>query len=485
MKLLYKISKIRLLTTFVGLLAITSCKDDLPEPLDTSSNATVLNSIKIVNAGVNGTTVLQGVVNEDEKTVSFPRIDPETDFSKLKFEASVSTGAKLEQEVFPITFEEGQTEKVIVMKVMNSPRFREYLVKLRLKVPVFGADFEKGTTYDFTSNPLGNPIYDAFTGALTRGSGFDGQQVLIVRREGTATQTPHLLNVDELKNGVINKILLNTSGITGGTYAVNMGAQVNGRTYIANLSGGQTSPLKVYYWTNPSAAPQLIANLNVSTITNAGVRHGDNFSVSLDDQGNGYFFFVDNAGGKVLRLDVTNYTTVTNPSVFVTPVTVATVGTGAWSTYNRIGNTSEYLFTGHEAPIVLASEGGAASFTMSKTAIPIRSSDARVVYFNEERYLIVTTAARGPGDFTNFMVYDITKGANVKDALTNLNNLPTVTPVFNYSLMGPVNGSPASQTGFYVKKDAQGKDEKLMLYSAASDAGFVFFEFGKKVASDI
>jgi hypothetical protein len=50
--------------------------------------------------------------------------------------------------------------------------------------------------------------------------------------------------------------------------------------------------------------------------------------------------------------------------------------------------------------------------------------------------------------------------------------------------MGPVNTSPASQTGFYVKKDAAGNDETLMLYSAASDAGFVFFEFGKKVALD-
>ncbi|WP_343530956.1 DUF4623 domain-containing protein [Pedobacter sp.] len=477
MKLLYKISKVRLLATFIGLLAITSCKDDLPGPRDTSSNATVLNSIKIVNAGANGTTVLQGVVNEDEKTVSFPRIEPETDFSKLKFEAAVSGGAKLEQEVYPVTFEEGQTEKVIVVKVMNSPRFREYLVKLRLKVPVFGADFEKGTTYDFTSNPLGNPIYDAFTGALTRGSGFDGQHVLVVRREA-----PHLLKVDDLKAGVINKIMLNMTGVSQGTFITNMGAQVNGHTYVVNLSGNTAaSPLKIYHWTNPSAAPDVIANINVGTITNAGVRHGDNFSASLDDQGNGFFFFGDNAGTKILRFDVANYTAVTNPTVFNIPV----AGAGSWTSYNRIGNTAEYLFTGHDAPVALVSDGGTASFTMSRTIIPVRGSDARIVNFNSERYLIVTTAARTGSEATNFMVYDITKGATVKDALTNLNNLPTATPVFNYSLMGPVNTSPASQTGFYVKKDGQGKDETLVLYSGASDAGFVFFEFGKKVASDI
>ena len=476
MKLTYITSKIGLLISFMGLLILSSCEKDFPEGPDTSSNETVLKSIKIMNAGANGTTILQGVVDEVTKTVSFPRIDPDTDFSNLKFEADLSAGAKLSEESYPVTFEAGQSEKVIVVKVSNAPRFREYLVKLRLKVPVFGADFEKGTTYDFTSNPLGAPIYNTFTGALTRGSGFDGEKVLVVRREA-----PHLLNVSELKTGVVNKIPLNMTGVVQGTFILNMGAQVNGHTYIANLSGNTAaSPLKIYHWTNPATAPQIIANINVSTITNAGVRHGDNFSASLDDQGNGYFFFGDNAGAKILRFSVANYTTVSNPTVFAVPVT----GGGSWTSYNRIGNTSEYLFTGHDAPVSLVSEGGTASFTMSRTAIPVRGSDARVVNFNSERYLIVTTAARTGSEATNFLVYDITKGANVKDALTNLNNLPTTTPIFQYSLMGPVNTSPASQTGFYVKKDAQGKDESLMLYSGASDAGFVFFEFPKKVALD-
>jgi hypothetical protein len=475
MKLLYNISKLRLLATMIGLLTITSCKDDLPGPLDTSSNITVLNSIKIVNAGANGSTVLQGVVDEEAKTVSFPRIDPETDFSNLKFEAEVSGGAKLDKETYPVAFGEGESEKVIVVKVVNSPRFREYLVRLRLKVPVFGANFDTYATYDFTSNPLGSPIYDAFTGALTRGSGFDGQQVLVVRREA-----PHLLNVSDLKNAVINKIPLNMTGVTGGTFALNMGAIVKGHTYIASLSGGQASPLKVYHWTDPSAAPEVILNANVANIPNAGTRHGDNFSVSLDDQGNGFFFFGDNAGTKVLRYDVANYTTISNPTVFAIPV----AGAGSWTTYNRIGNTAEYLFTGHDAPVALVSDGGTASFTMSRTAIPVRGSDARIVNFNGERYLIITTAARTGSEATNFMVYDITKGATVKEALTNLNNLPTATPIFNYSLMGPVNTSPASQTGYYVKKDAQGNDESLLLYSGASDTGFVIFEFGKKVATD-
>ena len=191
-------------------------------------------------------------------------------------------------------------------------------------------------------------------------------------------------------------------------------------------------------------------------------------------------FFGDNAGTRTLRYDVANYTTVSNPVTFAIPVAAP----GSWTSYNRIGNSNEYIFTGHDAPVALISEGGTPSYTMNRTSIPVRGSDARVVNFNAERYLIITTAARTGSEATVFYVYDITKGATVKDALTNLNDAPSVTPVFQYALMGPVNTSPASQTGFYVKKDSSGNDVSLMLYAAASDTGFVIFEFGKKVALD-
>lgn len=495
MKLTYKNSKIGLLAAFVSLLIISACKDDLPKPMDTSANVTVLNSIKIVNTGANGDVVLNGVVDEDAKTVSFPRIDtltkdPITGVYNLKIEAQVSNGASLEKETYLVTFEQGESEKAVVVKVMNSLRFREYLLKLRLKVPVYGADFQTYATYDFSNNPLGSPAYSDFTGQLVRGSGFDGEKVLIVKRDASVAlaHTPHLLNVSDLKNGVINKIMLNTTGITGGTYGVNMGAQVNGHTYVATLSGGLASPLKIYHWTDPSAAPDVILNQNVADIPGAGVRHGDNFSAGLDDQGNGYFFFVDNAGTKVLRYDVTNYTTVSNPTILAIPIATP----GAWATYNRIGNTSEYLFTGHQKQLALVTDGGGATYTTTKmttlavgTAFPITSSDVRIVNFNGERYLITVTAPIGTSAFANLRVYNITKGKTVKDALANLENLPTITHIFDYSLMGPVvNAAPSVQSGFYVKKDGQGKDEKLMLYAATVDGGFAFFEFNKKVGTD-
>ncbi|MFD2966668.1 DUF4623 domain-containing protein [Sphingobacterium bambusae] len=460
-----------------GIVAVllSGCKDDFPENV-ASDKFTELSTIRITNAGADGATSIEGVIDEDRKTISFPRIDPETDFENIQFEAVLSDGAKLDKERYTFPFTEGDSEKTIVIKVTNAPRYKEYFVTLRLRIPVFGADVAKRNVFDFTNNELGNPIYETFVSALTRGSGFDGEHVLVVTRHVAGS---HLLKVSDLRNGVANKIPLNLSGVSQGTFAVSVGDIVNGHTYIANLSGNTAaSPLKIYHWTDPNVAPQVIANINVGTIAGAGVRHGDNFTINLDDSGNGFIFFGDNAGTKVLRLTVTNYTTVGDPLVIT-----STVNVGSWSSFTRVGNTDNYLFTGHDAPIMVVNSAGALTHTLGRTAIPIRSSAARVVEFNGERYLLTTTAARTGSEGTVMYLYDITRGANIVDALTAFEQSER-RPLLEYSFLGPANTSPSTQTGWAVIKDEEGNDETLLLYSGASDAGFVVMEIPKKEPED-
>ncbi|TDS08410.1 DUF4623 domain-containing protein [Sphingobacterium paludis] len=456
-------------------LFLNGCKDDFPQNV-ASSNYTELSTIKIMNAGSNGSTVVEGVIDEDRKTISFPRLDPETDFSNIRFEATLSDGAKLDRENYVFPFVEGDSEKTIVVKVTNAARFKEYFVTLRLRIPVFGADVSKRKVFDFTNNELGNPIYETFVSALTRGSGFDGEHVLIVTRHAAGS---HLLKVSDLRDGVANKIPLNMTGVSQGTFAVSTGDIVNGHTYIANLSGNTAaSPLKIYHWTNPAVAPEVIANINVGQIAGAGVRHGDNFTINLDDSGNGFIFLGDNAGTKVLRLRVSNYTTVGNPLVIT-----STINVGSWSSFTQVGNTDNYLFTGHDAPIMVVNSAGALTHTLGRTAIPIRSSAARVVEFNGERYLLTTTAARTGSEGTVMYLYDITRGTGIVDALTAFEQSER-RPLLEYSFLGPANTSPSTQTGWAVIKDEEGKDETLLLYSGASDAGFVVMELPKKEPED-
>ncbi|MBZ4188171.1 DUF4623 domain-containing protein [Niabella beijingensis] len=462
------------------LLLAASCQKKYPENVE-SSDEVVLKTIKIVNAGANGNTVLEGTIDENRKAITFPRLDTMSDFNNIKFEATMSDGAVLETTSYQLDFKDGsdyfidgKSSLTKVIKVVNSARFREYFATLILKIPPFGADFGKPQIYDYTNNELGNPIYPTFTGGSTRGSGFDGEHILIVTR---ASGGSHLLKVSDIRNNVIAPIPLNQAGVSGGTFAVNVGAQVNGHSYIANLSGNSAgSPLKIYHWTTPSAAPQLIGSL---VVPDGGVRLGDNMSANLDNDGNGYFFFGDNAATRVVRVKVTGYTQLSEPAAFV-----SATGSSYTMSLNRVGNTPDYIYTGYDAPIRLANESAVVSYALNDDAVPKKGSDAHVITFNRERYLIMTTAARSGSDPVVLYVYDITKGKTTREALELFNGRPDKAAVYQYSLLGPAGPNCFLQTRWYITKDGEGRDEKLTLYAAHTDAGFVMIDFPTKTSED-
>ncbi len=469
-----------MIVMLAAMLLVISCQKKYPGNVE-SADEVVLKSIKIVNAGASGNETVQGVVDEVNKTISFPRIDPATNFTAIKFQAEMSNGAVLDHDAYTFNFNEGESAKSQIIKVVNNKRFREYSVTLRLLIPVFGADFTKPTITDYTNNTLGNPLYPDFTGQLTRWTGFDGQQVLVVARTATG---PHLLRVDDLKNNVINRIPLNLTGVSGGTYAYSSGAQVNGHTYICNLSTSAASALKIYHWSDPSQPPTVIGQIIPANSGMVGARYGDNMSVNLDQNGNGYMFFGDNNGGAVnirdiLRVRVTNYTTLSDPTSLS-----AHAGVTAWMTMTQVPNTGDYILTGYAAPIRLVSESASLSFALSNTAVPLNGTDARVFTFNQERYLIMTGAARTAADAVVLYVYDITQGSTTKEALEIFNEKADKSWVYQYPLLGPSNGAPGTQSGFYITKDAEGKDQKLTLFAASADAGFVIIDFPKKTLDD-
>ncbi|WP_312138796.1 DUF4623 domain-containing protein [Sphingobacterium sp.] len=459
----------------IGLAGFSSCSEDFPGNVE-SNQFTDLKAIRIVNAGKSGTEVLEGKIDENKKTISFPRIDTLSDFSNLKFEVETSEGASLENAVYNIPYKSGDAEKEIIIKVLNAPRFKEYKALIRFKVPVYGADFTKPTVFDYSSNPIGNPTYIGWGGQLTRGSGFDGKYVLVVSRGATGI---HLLPVEDLKANRLNPIKLNVTGVTGGTYTHNMGAQINGHSYVANLSTAASSPLKIYHWATPTSAPEVIANINVGSIVGAGARHGDNFSLDLDANGNGYAFFIS-AGVQVMRVKIENYNKVTETISFDTRTTY-----GQWSSYNHIAGTESYLVTGHDKPIAVLNNAGSVAYTMGATSIPVHSGDPRIVNFNGQRYLLVVTIPRTANTAPDAVmrIYNITAGANVVDALTAFEQ-GDKKPVYEFSISAATNTAPGTQSGFYVVKDAAGKDQKLMVYGATTDAGFAIVEFPVNVATD-
>lgn len=446
-------------------LTLVACDEDYPKsqiaPYDTE-----LLSIKIVNAGAGGNTVVEGIIDEANKTINFPRLDIATNFAALNLQAELSEGAELQNSVMDFSMDEETASKTLIIRIVNQKRYKEYFVKVRKRVPVFGADFEKPVVYNFS----GDKIYPDYGSQLTRCASYDNEHVLVVSRK----TAPHLLKVSDLKNGETKPIMLDLTGVTGGTYPYNMGALVNGHVYIATLSGGQTSPFKIYYWETPTSKPEVIADIKVIDIPGAGVRHGDNISVNIDKQGNGFIFFGDNASKTILRLAVSNHKTIGNPKV-LTSSADATMVTNVF----RIEDTDQYVWSGVRVPPTLVDESLGEKYKMNKANIAAEAVASRVFTFNGERYLMVCTAGQGSASKVtpSLLVYNLTKGATVAEAMQKFDEAENHNPDYTFILGGSGNGAALAQTDYYIEKDASGKDVKLCIFGSRTDSGFVICEF--------
>lgn len=461
-------------------VSLVSCDEDLPKAQDLEGTSgiydTEIHAIRITNAGAEGNKVVEGSIDEESKTINFPRLDVQTNFSALAFEADLSKGAVLKEPVMDFTMDEETAEKTSILRIVNNNRYKEYFVKIRKRMPVFGADFEQPTVYNFS----GDQIYADFSDAgSTRCASYDGEHVLVVSR---ATK-PHLLKVSDLKQGKINKIELNLTGVSGGTFPYNMGSIVKGRVYLSTLSGAPASPFKIYYWDNPtdvSKAPVVAANINVATIEGAGARHGDNASYNIDEDGNGYIFFGDNKATSFMRVPVSNYETIDQSQIRIFPSrSDATMVTNVC----RIGNTDKYLWGGVRVPVTLVDEGVSPIY---QSSIAGEAVSPKVVEFNKERYLVVCTAGFGGASKASIAleVYNITKGATIEEALQNFDEGENHNPVYQFKLGGSGNGNALAQTDFYIEKDEQGNDVKLCLFAARTGSGFVICEFPIKKEED-
>lgn len=343
--------------------------------------------------------------------------------------------------------------------------------------PVFGADFGLGFTYDFSNNPLDKDLWADFAAENTRSADFDGENMLIVSRQGGIF--PKILKFEDIKAGSPNEKVLSTDGIAGGTYLISAGRLSQGHIYICNLTtgvGAADKALRVYHWTDENAKPELMVEFDGEAVNTsvAGARFGDNMSVNLDESGNGTMFFVTQDGTQMLRFDVAGFTQVSNPTQ-ITPKTSAPY----YASVNQVDDVpGEFVYTSTQAPLMLIDRDGNELFKMPEGDYPPKqATDARIITYDAERYLILTTGRNGSwsGDPTQvFQVYNISNGANTVIALSNFAAGDRL-PVFTYSLDGANCSAPAANSGWGI-----GPDGNLRMMASAAKSGFVVFEFPEK-----
>lgn len=339
-------------------------------------------------------------------------------------------------------------------------------------IPQFGGDFTKGNIFDFSANPLGGTSpYPDFAGENTRSADFDGEHILIVSREGGIY--PKLLKASDVVAGnTSNPIMLNVAGVSGGTYAISAGRLSQGHIYITNLTVGlgnkDPEKLRIYHWASPTSPAEKIFEFDGEG-KSAG-RFGDNVSVNLDANGNGYIFCAVHSGAEVLRLKVSGFTSISEPTFIKLATNVY-----FYASYNQVDDVdNEYILTSTKSPITLVDSQGKELYKMQDLAIPIEATDARVINFNLERYLIATTGRPSAATaVSTFYVYDISAGFNTALALQEFEK-GTKKPLFTFTLDGAHTSAFAANTGWGIVNG------KLYTFAASTKSGFTLFEFPEK-----
>ena len=462
---MYKLKNIGLAAAVMMVATLVSCGDNYPASMDSPYDTDLL-AIKILNAGEKGDQVVEGTIDEEKKEVNFPKLDTLTNFSALRLEAKLSDGAQLEKTEIDCKMAPDDEQKKLIIRVLNHNRYKDYFMTVRKHIPSWGAEFKNATVYSFA----GDNRYEDFKTLDTRGADFDGQHVLVVTR---TDNKPHLLKVDDLKAGNINRIPLDLTDVSGGTFPYNMGALANGHIYMATLAGGKPSPLKIYYWETPTSKPEVIFHSTVQDIPESGKRYGDNMSLNIDKNGDGYIFFGENTAQNILRLTISNHKNVSEPTILPADPKMKV----SMNIY-RYENTSDYLYSGLAMPITLSSNAAQKKFSLSAANQPAEAVAARAFMFNNKRYLITCAAGFGSASKATptLYVYDISKGSNLAEALERFEAASKHEPVYSFILGGAGNTAPSPCTNFYIERDANGKDAKLYLFASRGESGFVIIE---------
>ena len=364
--------------------------------------------------------------------------------------------------------------------------------------PTPGADIAAAVVHDFSVATENAPA--AFAAENTRGTDFDGEYVLVVERaDGGTTPNPHLYKVSDLLADNLSPIALDVTGVEGGTHVVSSGSLNQGHIYICNLTTtlNAETPLKVYHYADATATPDVWSWDGVLGVDEYGdplcapARLGDNISVNIDESGNGYAFFCGQEGSaeKVYRVQITNFKEFSNPTEVILDVPFPYYGY-----INEVPEKGQYIFKSHYMAVIRLMDANGQPL-MEDIEVdrcesglnPRGGLDPQVIVYNRARYLVFSTPynngkriGSGPGLF----LQDITDGVDTKAALIKWSELlydeeVLWEPTYHYSL-DPTEPTANKTVGACAAQcNAAEVDGKLVVFTAATKAGFALIEFPK------
>lgn len=207
---------------------------------------------------------------------------------------------------------------------------------------------------------------------------------------------------------------MNTTGITGGTFALNMiRVAGDGAIYGANLttdSSSATQPLKIYRWADETAAPVLVYQgdpSNGDTATPSNRRYGDNFDVR--GSGTGTQLLLASRAGTVATILTTADGINFSSTKISTTAPVGSMGLGS-----AFGDGETFLgdVTGAPSPTRLIAYDLAAGTGTLQTSYGTADSMGPIAY-DAANKLIAGVSLNATPTKDTVLLYDVSSGSAV------------------------------------------------------------------------
>lgn len=354
----------------------------------------------------------------------------------------------------------------------------EYKIEINI-VPV-GADFSKPTNVELTA------FKGAVPSVLGGGNNRDGHMangiMYIPSRQGG--NHVYYWENSKLFAGSYDPSELNLTGMdfTNVAWGLSSVYAVGDRVYVASMVNAKDQKLKVWCWANKNATPVQILEYTITDPVGGAlnVRLGDAFSVAVDGSGNGKMFFCNfpfgNPNNQFYVFDVENYTQV-NASPQVISLDLQGGNVGQYGRVNGIpGESGKYIVTGAEMGIALIDATGTIEHMVSTDVIQGRAQDARIVSFNDARYLVYTVSREWEAGGVFNEVINISEGENALEAL----KLLTPASITSRKMSTLKIGNPALADAWVsATSSAEVLNNQLYIMQFSTLSGFAIQRFDK------
>lgn len=297
----------------------------------------------------------------------------------------------------------------------------------------------------------------------TRGAGFNGENIFVATRTGG-----NIIYYWDVAKPDVDPKTMNTTGVTGGLFAVSDLTVVGKKVYLSNMVNATGNIFKLYGWLNKEATPKVLLEFPAPA---TNVRLGDAITVLGDPASDG-LFVATGWGTKNFYVWKMRGDTITEKTPQI--VTLDSVANVNFARMTKVPKSDMYLASGPTMGMALLDKDfKVLEWIKPGVYFPSWPMYAQILFYKDKRLLAYQHVKTSPVEnFQYFM--DISTDTSTLSAIKNIGKKPAVERLVHSLNIGNVSNGNASVSVDILPNEAG----HLLSFVYSAGNGFILQKFG-------